>query len=101
MVKMKEALGLIGLIAIVICWIPQTYESVRRGYTTINLYFLLIYFVGSLSLTIYAFGDFVFFTLNLLAAIGSLINLYFKFFPRVKLTQGASSENSPCDEKQA
>jgi uncharacterized protein with PQ loop repeat len=58
---MKEALGLIGLIAIVICWIPQTYESIKRGYTTMNLYFLIIYFIGSLSLTIYAIGNFVFF----------------------------------------
>ncbi len=98
---MKEALGLIGLIAIVICWIPQTYESVKRGYTNMNLYFLLIYFVGSLSLTIYAIGNFVFFTLNFLAAVGSLINLYFKFFPRVKINPESVSENSPCDEKQA
>lgn len=96
---MKETLGLIGLVAIVICWIPQTYESIKRGYTNMNLYFLLIYFIGSLSLTIYAFGDFIFFTLNFLASAGSLINLYLKFFPRVKLNPEASHENSPRDEK--
>ncbi len=97
---MKEALGLIGLIAIVICWIPQTYESIKRGYTNMNLYFLLIYFIGSISLTVYAIGNFVFFTLNFLAAIGSLINLYFKFFPRFKLNPETVNENSPCDQKQ-
>jgi len=98
---MKEALGLIGLIAIVICWVPQTYESIKRGYTNMNLYFLLIYFIGSLSLTIYALGNFVFFTLNFLASVGSLINLYFKFFPRVKLNAKTVDEDSPCNEEQA
>ncbi|MCS7230178.1 MAG: PQ-loop repeat-containing protein [Candidatus Kryptonium sp.] len=97
---MKETLGFIGLIAIVICWIPQTYESIKRGYTSMNLYFLLIYFIGSLSLTIYAIGNFVFFTLNLLASIGSLINLYLKFFPRVRTNLESIGENSPCHEEQ-
>jgi uncharacterized protein with PQ loop repeat len=97
---MKEALGLIGLIAIVICWIPQTYESIKRGYTTMNLYFLMIYFIGSLSLTIYAIGNFVFFTLNLLASVGSLINLYLKFFPRLKLNPNLKSEDSSRHQEQ-
>lgn len=98
---MKETLGLIGLIAIVVCWIPQTYESIKRGYTNMNLYFLLIYFIGSLSLTIYAIGNYVFFTLNFLAAVGSLINLYFKFFPRVKTSREKTDEISSCNEEQA
>ncbi|CUS77151.1 PQ-loop repeat-containing protein [Candidatus Kryptobacter tengchongensis] len=98
---MKETLGLIGLVAIVVCWIPQTYESIKRGYTNMNLYFLLIYFIGSLSLTIYAIGNYVFFTLNFLASVGSLINLYFKFFPRVRTNPKKVNEISSCHEKQA
>jgi hypothetical protein len=46
-----------------------------------KLSFLLLYFPGSIALTMYAIGNPIFVTLNLLTAIGSAINLYFKAFP--------------------
>ncbi len=45
-----------------------------------KLSFLLLYFSGSIALTIYAIGDPIFVTLNLLTTIGSAVNLYFKIF---------------------
>jgi len=76
-----KIIGLIGLIAIVACWIPQTLEVLRTKRSTMKLSFLLLYLPGSIALTIYALGDPIFVTLNLLTTIGSAINLYFKAFP--------------------
>ncbi len=75
-----KIIGLIGLVAIVACWIPQTLEVLKVKHSQMNLSFLILYFVGSVALTIYAIGDLVFVALNVLAAIGSAINLYFKIF---------------------
>ena len=80
-----KIVGLIGLLAIVACWIPQTLEVVRTKRSTMRLSFLLLYFPGSIALTIYAIGDPIFVTLNLLTTIGSAINLYFKIFSRQQL----------------
>jgi lipid-A-disaccharide synthase-like uncharacterized protein len=77
-----KIIGLIGLIAIVACWIPQTLEVLRTRHSSMKLSFLLLYFLGSIALTIYALGDPIFVTLNLLTTIGSAINLYFKIFSK-------------------
>jgi len=76
-----KIVGLTGLIAIVACWIPQTFEVIRSKQSNMKLSFLVLYFFGSIALTIYAIGDPIFVTLNLLTTIGSAINLYFKAFP--------------------
>jgi lipid-A-disaccharide synthase-like uncharacterized protein len=76
-----KIIGLIGLIAIVACWIPQTLEVMKTKRSSMKLSFLLLYFTGSIALTVYAIGDPIFVTLNLLTTIGSAINLYFKAFP--------------------
>lgn len=77
-----KIVGLIGLTAIVTCWIPPAYGVIRSGRSEMKLSFLLFYFAGSVALTIYALGDPIFVTLNLLTTVGSAINLYFRFFPR-------------------
>ncbi len=73
-----KLVGLIGLLAIVACWIPQTLEVVKTRHSDMKLSFLVLYFFGSIALTVYALGDAIFVTLNLLTTIGSAINLYFK-----------------------
>ncbi len=77
-----KIIGLIGLLAIVACWIPQTLEVLRTGRVNMKFSFLILYLLGSVALTIYAVGDAIFLTLNLLAAVGSAINLYYKIHPR-------------------
>lgn len=76
-----KIVGLIGLLAIVACWIPQTLAVVRTKHSDMRLSFLLLYFFGSIALTIYAIGNPIFVSLNLLTTIGSAVNLYYKAFP--------------------
>lgn len=79
-----EIIGYIGLAGVVICWVPQSVETIRAGRCLINLIFLILMVIGSICLTIYAIAknDIVFSVLNSLTTIGALINLYYKFFPR-------------------
>ena len=80
-----KIVGLIGLFAIVVCWIPQTLQVIKSKHSDMNLSFLTLYFLGSIALTIYAIGDPIFVTLNLLTTLGSAINLYFKIFSQSHL----------------
>lgn len=77
-------IGYVGLIALALCWIPQSIETVRLGRCPVNLTFLVLSSFGSFSLAIYAFnlGDPVFSILNILTTIGALINIFYKLFPR-------------------
>jgi len=79
-----EILGLIGMLLLVGSWIPQTVETIKRRKCPLNLEFILVYFVASTLLTIYAYAqrDWIFTTLNGLAAFQSGINLYVKLFER-------------------
>lgn len=79
-----ELLGWIGFGLLVSAWVPQTWETIKQGYTQVNLGFVLLYVTSSLLLTIYSvlIDDTVFIALNGLLTIGSGINLYYKLFPR-------------------
>lgn len=85
-----ELLGWIGFGLLVSAWIPQTWETIKAGYTGINIGFIILYFTSSLMLAIYSvlINDTVFTALNVLLTVGSGINLYFKFFPRKSPTDG-------------
>jgi len=77
-------IGYIGVIALVLSWIPQSVETIRLGRCPVNLNFLILSVVGSLSLAAYAFtlGDPVFSILNTITTVGALLNMYYKLFPR-------------------
>jgi len=81
-------IGYLGLVALVLCWIPQSLETIRLGRCPVNLTFLVLSSFGSFSLAIYAFslGDPVFSILNILTTLGALINIYYKRFPRKNTT---------------
>lgn len=85
-----ELLGWIGFGILVSAWIPQTWETIKAGRTSINIAFIIMYFMSSLLLAIYSIliEDPVFIALNFLLALGSGINLYFKLFPRKPLADG-------------
>ena len=76
--------GYIGLVAIVICWVPQSLETIKLGRCPVNLWFLVLSIIGSIGLAVYALsiGDPIFGTLNALTTVGALLNLYYKLFPR-------------------
>ena len=83
---MTEVIGYIGLVAITLCWVPQSIETVRAGRCDVNILFLVLSALGSAALTLYAVlrNDPVFWILNSLTALGALLNLFYKFFPRRK-----------------
>ena len=79
-----EFLGWAGFGILVAAWIPQTWDTIKAGSTSMNLAFIIMYFTSSLMLTIYSvlIDDPVFTALNGLLTLGSGINMYFKIFPR-------------------
>lgn len=79
-----EILGWAGFAILIGAWVPQTWDTIKAGYTGMNIAFILMYFSSSLLLTVYSVltGDVVFMTLNSLLAFGSGINLFYKLFPR-------------------
>lgn len=83
-----QLLGWIGFGILVLAWVPQTWDTIRDGYCSTNLVFIILYAVASLLLTIYAIlqHDYVFTALNGLLTLGSGINMYYKLFPRKKPT---------------
>ncbi len=79
-----QLIGLLGLICIVAAWVPQTIKTIKDGTSSIQLSFLILYIVGSLSLTVYSVVVFdpIYLALNSLATLQSTINLYYKLFPK-------------------
>jgi len=76
---MEEFLGIAGLVLILIAWLPGIIETLKNGKTEMKLSFMIIYFLGSLSLALYAWQlkSMPFFILNLLAAFVPIIHFYF------------------------
>jgi hypothetical protein len=79
-----KIIGLVGLLAIVACWIPQTREVLKSKRADMNFLFLILYLVGSNAQTTYALGDAFFLTLNLLPSIGRSTDFYCKMFPKTE-----------------
>ena len=87
---MIQWIGWIGLFLLLLAWVPQTWETIKAGWTPVNLLFIVLYVVSSAMLAFYAFlnSDPVFLILNGLLTIGSGINLYYKLWPREKNRTG-------------
>lgn len=75
-----EIIGIIGLAALAAGWIPQTLQTIKEKDCKVNSNFLILNFIGSVSLTIYAvyLGDLVFSVLNSMTSIGAVINIFYK-----------------------
>jgi MtN3 and saliva related transmembrane protein len=86
MPPVTQWIGYVGLIALTICWIPQSIETIKQGRCTVNLAFLILSALGSFSLALYAIslGDPVFTILNCLTTLGVALNIFYKLFPRRK-----------------
>lgn len=80
-----QLIGLLGLLCIAAAWIPQTVKTIREKRCDIGKSFLILYILGSISLTVYSILNFdaIFLALNLLATIQSIINFYYKLFPNL------------------
>ena len=77
-------IGYVGLTALVLCWIPQSIDTVKQGRCPVNMAFLVLSALGSLSLAFYALSlsNMVFTILNCLTTLGTAINIFYKVFPR-------------------
>ena len=78
---MDEYFGLAGLALIVIAWIPGVLETIRTKKTAMKNEFMAVYFLGSLSLTIYGWqlNSLTFVVLNGLATLVPLVHAYYGF----------------------
>ncbi len=74
-------IGIIGLALLVISWIPQLTEVLRKKQAKINIKFGLMYFIACVLLAIHAYiiKDLVFTILNILAGIMGGLTLFFSF----------------------
>ena len=78
--EIAAVIGLLGMLLLVGAWIPQTIETIRTRRCPLNMQFIVIYVTASTLLTLYAYfqRDWIFFTLNFLAALQSAVNLTVK-----------------------
>ncbi len=82
---MMNFFGLLGLCCIAAAWIPQTLKTLQEKRCDIRTSFLVLYIIGSVSLTVYSILNFdlVFLLLNLLATLQSIMNFYYRLFPKL------------------
>ncbi len=82
-----EILGWAGFAILAAAWFPQTWDTIKAGQTSMNMAFIIMYFLSSFLLAVYSVltGDMVFTALNGLLTFGSGINMFYKLFPRPKI----------------
>lgn len=74
-----STVGILGMLLLVIAWIPQTLRTIRTKKVGISRKYLYVYLFGSGFLAAYAYliGDIIFLALNSIAAMMDFINLYY------------------------
>ncbi|HZX20565.1 MAG TPA: hypothetical protein VFF13_06145 [archaeon] len=74
-----EIFGLLGLALIAIAWLPGIVDTIKSGKPGMKKRFMLLYFLGSASLSYYAFvlNSISFLALNSIAALVPIIHLFF------------------------
>ena len=76
---LKEYLGWIGFMLVLLCWIPQTIKCLRKEEIRLSKTFLALTALGSITLFLHALcmNDLPFVVLNVYAALNAGVNLYF------------------------
>jgi len=79
-------IGFVGLILLIVAWLPETIDVIKKGKVMMPYSFLILYLIGVISLAIYSviLKDLVFSILNILLIFEAAINLYYKRYPRHK-----------------
>jgi uncharacterized protein with PQ loop repeat len=74
-------IGILGMLCIIIAWIPQTLRTIRTKKTGMEPTFLWIYFIGGILLASYAFSinDLIFLAMNSIAAILDATNPFYYY----------------------
>ncbi|MEM5778470.1 MAG: hypothetical protein QXK49_02495 [Candidatus Aenigmatarchaeota archaeon] len=75
-------IGIAGAILLLIAWLFETYESVKRHKALIDLKFAFIYIISTALLTIYAFqrSDYIFFSINFCLIILVLFEIFYTIY---------------------
>jgi lipid-A-disaccharide synthase-like uncharacterized protein len=60
-------IGIAGAVLLLVAWLFETFESIKRHKALVDLKFALIYITSTILLTVYAYqrNDFVFFSVNI------------------------------------
>lgn len=80
-----ELLGIVGSLTLSICAVPQVIESIRTGYSGMNIQMLWLWLIGALLMLVYSFilySDVILLLTYSSAIIFSSIILYYKLYPR-------------------
>jgi len=77
-------IGILGAVLLVLAWLFETYESIKKHKSLIDLKFALIYLVGTSLLTLYAFqeNDIVFFGINFFLLILVLFEIFYTLYKK-------------------
>lgn len=88
---MLEYIGLVGMICVVLAWIPQTLRTIRTKVVGMEPRFIWLMFFGSTFLAIYAYliMDVIFLGLNFIATFFSFINIYYYYKYEAKMKKKA------------
>jgi lipid-A-disaccharide synthase-like uncharacterized protein len=72
-------IGIAGAILLLVAWLFETFESVKRHKALIDLKFALIYIISTILLTIYAFqrNDMIFFSTNALLIVLVIFEIFY------------------------
>lgn len=72
-------IGIAGAILLLVAWLFETYESVRKHKALIDLKFAFIYIISTILLTVYAFqrNDNIFFSVNLCLIVLVLFEIFY------------------------
>lgn len=75
-------IGIAGAILLLVAWLFETYESVKKHKSLIDLKFAFIYIVSTVLLTIYAYqnNDMVFFSVNIFLIIIVLFEIVYTIY---------------------
>jgi len=75
-------IGIAGAILLLAAWLFETYESVKRHKSLIDLKFAFIYITSTVLLTVYAYqnNDMVFFSVNLCLIVLVLFEIVYTIY---------------------
>jgi lipid-A-disaccharide synthase-like uncharacterized protein len=75
-------IGIAGGVLLLAAWIFETYESVKKHKSLVDLKFAFIYIISTFLLTVYAYqnNDIVFFSVNILLIILVLFEIAYTIY---------------------
>lgn len=75
-------IGIAGAVLLLVAWLFETFESVKRHKALVDLKFAFIYIASTLLLTIYAYqqNDMVFFSVNICLIVLVLFEIVYTIY---------------------